>query len=524
MVKLFDKFKKLLDKPQPDEMKPDKAHLTEQEAKPTVTGVRSVRPNFTVTGITPVQMATVMRQADDGDAEAYLHMAEQIEEKDAHYQSVLGTRKRAVSQMEITVTQPPGEDPKDKEATKLVEDLIARQELELEMTDMLDAIGKGFSVTEIIWDTSGNQWTVDRLEWVDPRWLDIDRTDGRTLRLKDVDGAIDLAPYKYIVHEHKAKSGLPIRGGVARPCAWMWLFKNFSVKDWAVFAEAYGQPIRIGKYKPGATAADRDVLMRAIRNIGSDFGAIIPESMMIELIESQGKTASTDMFERFARWADEQMSKAVLGQTTTSDAIGGGLAGNQSHNDVRGDIAASDAKQLAATLNKFLVRPLIDLNIGKRARYPTISIGRSEYVDIDKVSIVADRMARAGANVSRKGIMARLNLPEATSEEDKLVPLPTAPAAPALMSSKTHATELAAAQPRDAIDALAEELAGDWEDDLNPIIAAIEKALADANGYEDFSDRLLSVAADLDVTPQAEKIARATLAARLAGNAGEKLK
>ena len=273
------------------EAMPDKAHLTEQEAKPNVTGVRSVRSNFTVTGITPPQMAAIMRQADEGDPEAYLEMAEQIEEKDAHYQSVLGTRKRTVSQMEITVTAPPGEDPQDKEATKLVEDLIARQELQLEMSDMLDAIGKGFSVTEIIWNLSGKLWTVDRLEWVDPRWFDIDRIDGRTLRLKDINGAIDLAPYKYIIHEHKAKSGLPIRGGVARPCAWMWLFKNFSVKDWMVFAEAYGQPIRIGKYKPGATAADRDVLMKAIRNIGSDFGAIIPESMMIEFIESQGKTA-----------------------------------------------------------------------------------------------------------------------------------------------------------------------------------------------------------------------------------------
>lgn len=497
--------------------------LTQEEAVPSVMGVRSIHSNFNVTGITPVQMAAIMRAADEGDAEAYLEMAEQIEEKDAHYQSVLGTRKRTVAQMEITVA-PASDDPQDTAAAKLVEDMIARQDLQSEISDMLDAIGKGYSVTEIIWDTSESQWTVDRLEWRDPRWFEIDRNDGRTLRLKDMDGPRALTPYKYIVHEHKAKSGLPIRGGVARPCAWMWLFKNFSVKDWIVFAEAYGQPMRVGKYKPGATAADREVLMRAIRNLGSDFGAIIPESMMIEFIESQGKTSSTDMFERLARWADEQMSKAVLGQTTTSDAIGGGLAGNQSHNDVRGDIADSDAMQLAATINKFIVRPLVDLNIGQRKRYPTVSIGRSERIDIDKESIVADRMVRAGAKISHKRMMERLNLPEATSDDDVLTPPPAAPAAPMLMAAANPPAETAAAKPRDAIDDLAGRMAEDWEDDLEPLAAAIEKAATEASDFADFAERLLVIAAELDVKPQAERLARSMLAARLAGNAGEKLK
>lgn len=494
--------------------------LAQEEAVPTLTGVRSIHSNFNVTGITPVQMAAIMRAADEGDAEAYLEMAEQIEEKDAHYQSVLGTRKRAVAEMEITVAAA-SDDPQDVAAAKLVEDMVAREDLQSEICDMLDAVGKGFSVTEIIWDTSENQWTVDRLEWRDQRWFEICRTDGRTLRLKDMDGVKDLTPYKYIVHEHKAKSGLPIRGGVARPCAWMWLFKNFSVKDWIVFAEAYGQPIRVGKYRPGATAADRDVLMRAIRSIGSDFGAIIPESMTIEFIESQGKTASTDMFERLARWADEQMSKAVLGQTSTTDAMqGGGIAGNESHNDVRGDIAKSDAKQLSATINKLLVKPLVDLNIGERKRYPKVSIGRSEYIDIDKESLVADRMARAGAKISRKKIMDRLNLPEATSDDDVLTPPPAAPAPPMLMAAEIAA----ASKPRDAIDDLADRMAGDWEDDIDPIRAAIEKAAAEASDYEDFADRLLTIGVELDVKPQAERLAKAVMAARLAGNAGQKLK
>ena len=41
---------------------------------------------------------------------------------------------------------------------ELVEAFIDREELEDEMFDILDAVGKGYSVTEIIWDMSERQW------------------------------------------------------------------------------------------------------------------------------------------------------------------------------------------------------------------------------------------------------------------------------------------------------------------------------------------------------------------------------
>jgi phage gp29-like protein len=36
-----------------------------------------------------------------------------------------------------------------------------------------------------------------------------------------------LPPHKFIVHFHKAKSGLPIRTGLARAASWAWMFKTF---------------------------------------------------------------------------------------------------------------------------------------------------------------------------------------------------------------------------------------------------------------------------------------------------------
>ena len=71
-----------------------------------------------------------------------------------------------------------------------------------------------------------------------------------------------------------------------RIVSWMYLFKNYTVKDWVSFCEVYGMPLRIGKYDPGASEADKQELLDAIVRIGSDAAGIIPETTMIRV---QGK-------------------------------------------------------------------------------------------------------------------------------------------------------------------------------------------------------------------------------------------
>ena len=69
------------------------------------------------------------------------------------------------------------------------------------------------------------------------------------------------------------------------------------------------------------------------------------------------------VFEGMASYFDKQISKVVLGQTGTTD-VGQHVGTANAHEKVREDIEASDAAQLSATLNRDLVRPLVDLNLG----------------------------------------------------------------------------------------------------------------------------------------------------------------
>lgn len=170
--------------------------LTAEIAGPTITGVRSPISGYPGDGLNPQRLATILREADQGDPLRYFELAETIEERDPHYTGILGTRKRSVAQLNISVIAA-GEDAESKKHAALVEDWLTRDELQFELFDILDAIGKGVSQTEIIWDTSEGQWMPTRLEWRDPRWFRFDRADGRTPLLRCDEGDVPLPPFKF---------------------------------------------------------------------------------------------------------------------------------------------------------------------------------------------------------------------------------------------------------------------------------------------------------------------------------------
>ncbi|QRY97261.1 DUF935 family protein [Sphingomonas paucimobilis] len=190
-----------------------------------------------------------------------------------------GTRKRKVAQIEVTV-EAASDAAEDVAMADMVREWIARDELADETFDILDAIGKGISFTEIVWDISEGQYRPARLEWCDPRFFTFDR-DGRTPLLRGGEGGngVDepLPPFKFIYHKVKAKSGLPVRSGIARAVTRAWMFKAFTQRDWAIFVQTYGQPVRLGRYNSSASAEDRATLWRAVANIAGDCAAIVPE-------------------------------------------------------------------------------------------------------------------------------------------------------------------------------------------------------------------------------------------------------
>lgn len=383
-------------------------------------GVRAYASDHPSVGLTPEGLASILREAEDGDPVRYFALAEEMEEKDPHYHSVLGTRKRQVAQLPVTVVDA-GEDAADKAAGDLVREVIEQFD-EDTLFDMLDAVGKGLSVTEVIWSLEARRWMPARFEWVDPRMLDFDDATRSIPMLKSPAGKMPLAPWKFITVSLKAKSGLPVRGGLARTVAWSYLFKNFDIKDWVRFCEAYGQPLRVGKFHAGATEAEKRSLLRSVAALGADAAAVIPAAMAIEFVEAKNQGGTGSLFEGLAKYLDQQVSKAVLGQTATTDAIAGGHAVSKEHNQVREDIEQSDAAALTRALMQELVRPVVDLNLGPRpkSRYPKIVIGRPQAEDAELIIRAARELVPLGFRVSQAQIRRVVGIQEPEDGDELL--------------------------------------------------------------------------------------------------------
>lgn len=519
-----------------------KQQLVTEQASPTTRGVRQPYGTHPAAGLTPQRLARLLRDSIEGAPERYLELAEDMEERDLHYSGVLSIRKRQVANLEITV-EAAGDDADSKADADLVREVIARDQFQDELVDILDAIGKGYSATEIIWDTSEGQWMPRELSFRDPRFFEFDRTDPEILMLRGDSGPEPLKPYGWIIHRAKVKSGLTIRGGIARAVAWTFLFKSFTIKDWAIFAEAYGQPLRVGKFDPGASEKDKDILLEAVSNIGTDYAAIIPQAMAIEFVEAN-ISGSHDLYERRADFLDRQVSKVVLGATGAVDApTGGGYASSKVHDGLREDIETADARQLAATLNRDLVRPLIDLNRGPRKKYPKLKIGRPDEEDVAALVKNVKELVPLGLEVGMSTMQKRIGIPAPAAGEKLLGPSRSAGPAqqpgvegefvdpdqqralPAPLKATLNSAQLIGVDLADGVDlaVLGIMADGGWLPLVSPIVAGLADELAAAQTPDEARTILQRRAETMGVAAFTSMLANAAFGARLAGESEEAL-
>lgn len=515
--------------------------LLERQAVTSLGSVRQIQSGHPADGLTPPRLTMILREAEIGDATAYLELAEQMEEKDLHYAAVLGVRKRAIRSLDVQVS-PGDESAAAGELADMTKAALNSAPVRASLIDIMDGIGKGYSVSEIIWEREGrNGLRVAGLELVDPRWFEFDHDNGAHLYLRDNAGPQPLRADSYIIHIAKAKSGLPIRGGLARLAAWAWIFKNFTLKDWAIFLEAYGHPLRLGKYGPTSSAADRQTLLRAARQIGVDMAAIIPKDMDLEIVAS-AISGAEKLYEGNARYWDEQISKGVLGQVATTDAIAGGHAVGNIHEKVRDDIRDADAEQLATTLQRDLAGPLKRLHFPDNVALPIISFPPPESVDPKLMLELMEKGPKAGLKISVAQIREVFVLREPKDGEETL-PMPKAepappgvPPAPEVPGKVTEdpdrnplPLERQAASrtggATDSIDALVDELLeGDgMRRAVDGEIGELIEALGGAQDMDQIRDILAAFSAG-QPGPVQDLLTRSTFAARLAGELGAEIR
>ncbi len=288
-------------------------------------------------------------------------------DRDAHSGSVLQTRYLSIAGETWEVN--PGDDsPKGKEIAEFVTTALNNCNLLQAVQELLQGILYGFYVGEIMWQEQDKAILPSKILVKHPRRFSF--TSERELRLltktQPRDGEV-VPDRKFIVFSYGSTDN-PYGKGLGQRLWWPLWFKKHGIKFWLIFLEKFGMPTVIGKYPVGAKEEEKKTLLEAAEAVHSETGVAIPDGMMLELLEASRGGKVT--YESLCEYFDLQSSKAVLGQTLTTEVKGGSLAASKTHNEVRQDIKDADAGLMAGCLNGTLVKWMVDYNFSDVKAYP----------------------------------------------------------------------------------------------------------------------------------------------------------
>ncbi len=142
------------------------------------------------------------------------------------------------------------------------------------------------------------------------------------------------------------------------------LGKHYALKDWLIFSEVFGMPVRIARYEPQASPGEKHELLEMLRNLGADAVGVFSKAVELEIKESI-KPAGSTPYETLCNFLNREMSKAWLGQTLTTDTAGstGTFSAAAIHERVRQDLREDDIRKEGRTIRKYLLRPLVQAEV-----------------------------------------------------------------------------------------------------------------------------------------------------------------
>ncbi|MCX7007496.1 MAG: DUF935 family protein [Kiritimatiellaeota bacterium] len=364
-------------------------------------------------GLAPRDLDMILLAANNGDTHAQQHLCLEIEEKDFQTAAALSVRRAAVQGLEHHCEPPAGleDDATAKEiaaeADRMLQKISAVESLkpgEVSFADeetftgalgeMLGALLPGYHCMEILWQPGGAG--IKGFATLPVQNIIFRMSRDPLLWSRSNPTGFPLAPFKFVFHRHKARSGDMARGGLIRPLGWLFCFERMGEKNLLRFTERYGMPFNLWRIDDNTWKTERNALKGLIQNFGSDGGAIVTKAVEAQLLESSN---TGDLFFKLLEYFGEWKTKTIIGQLASS-AAGGGLSGGDAQSQVREDILASDCRQVSATVRRDILRPWVLFNYGEAAPVPEFVFQIARKRDLKSLSEVVLNLKNAGKTVT----------------------------------------------------------------------------------------------------------------------------
>jgi len=295
---------------------------------------------------------------------------------DPHVWACVQSRKSGVLSLEWEINR--GKD-KTRQG-QFIEDFFNSIDLHSVISEILNASLFGFQPLEIIWKKQGNLILPAAIKAKPPEWFCFDDDNRLKFRTKENYYGEDLPDRKFLCPQSNPSYENPYGERTLSRVFWPVAFKKGGLKFWVIFTEKYGMPFLIGKHPRGTSKEDTDNLADMLEAMIQDAIAVIPDDSSVEIVEA-AKASSADVFDRLIDKMNAEISKAILGQTLTTElGNSGSLAAAKTHMEVRKDIVDSDKKIAEKSLNQ-LIQWIYELNFSEKD-IPIFEMYEEEDVDL----------------------------------------------------------------------------------------------------------------------------------------------
>ncbi|MBN1627115.1 MAG: DUF935 family protein [Deltaproteobacteria bacterium] len=429
---------------------------------------------------------------------------------DAHVWSCYQSRKSGTLSCEWELRESEDSSAASKRAFRLAKEILDALDVEQVITDMLDAPFYGMSPIEVIWKSGKGKWIPDQIVGKPPEWFVFGEENDLRFRSRDnmSDGEI-LPEYKFLLPRHHATYKNPYGERILSRCFWPVTFKRGGFKFWSIFTEKFGMPWIVGKVPRNTTDAERAKILSNLVSMVQDAVAVVNDDQSVEMPESSGRRTSADIYELLINAGNRECSKAILGQTLSTELDkGGSLAATKGHLEVRQDLVDADKQMVKKSFN-LLFRWITELNVSGGS--PPV-FGFYEEEDVQKDRAERDKtLNEQGVRFTKKYYGRVYNLEEDDFEiSDQQTEINNR-----LFSEKTPDNKFT----QEDADNLSTQGAIDAQEAISALLAPVMGMIKTSTSFEEIGERLYEFYPDLDSKKFQELLAKAMFAAGLTGYA-----
>lgn len=261
---------------------------------------------------------------------------------------------------------------------QLCEQVLANIKLETLLRELHDAVWFGYSPAEIYWAKENGQWLPTNVVGKQPEWFGFNHDNQLCMRNWQQLEFEPVPQYKFVLARNDASFANPYGEAELAAVYWYVIFKKGGLKFWLRFADKYGQAFILGKHPRGTPKTEVDLILDSLELLAQNGVGAIPNDGSVEIIESGGKGATSDMFERLLKYCRSEINIALLGQDQSTDASSTNASATAGL-EVTDDIRDADAKMIAAAINELLAY-VVELNLGKDEVVPVWSMWADDEV------------------------------------------------------------------------------------------------------------------------------------------------